>query len=299
MAVVKKYNLARMSTATTGTGNTITLGSAVSGFLSFSAAGVSDGETVRYGIKDGANSEVGDAVYTASGTTLVRTVDKSTNSNANINLSGSAEVLITASAKDFRQIWLDDGSVGSPSLTFDADPDNGAYRIGTNNWGLYAGGTKVVDLSAAGVGVLGSNTNDSAAAGFVGEIVSQTVTNGAPVSLTNATAKTVTSISLTAGDWDIVGTLYFNGGATTTVAFVVASISTTTDSLDTTNGARHGLTYYGSGAPFGSAFGYVSQIVGPDRITLSATTTVYLVAQANFATSTCAAYGKILARRRR
>lgn len=99
----KLYNLARMTTATTGTG-TITLGSAVAGALSFASAGVKNGETVSYAIKDGANSEVGTGVYTSSGTTLSRTVLKSTNSDAAISLSGSAEVIVTALAQDFREV---------------------------------------------------------------------------------------------------------------------------------------------------------------------------------------------------
>ncbi len=97
---VKLYNLARMTTATTGTG-TITLGSAETGYLSFAAAGVSDGETVTYGIVDGNNREVGRGVYTSSGTTLTRSVVTSTNSNNAINLSGAAVVFITASNLDF------------------------------------------------------------------------------------------------------------------------------------------------------------------------------------------------------
>jgi hypothetical protein len=98
--MAKLYNLARMTTATTGTG-TITLGSAVSGYLTFAGAGVANGETVTYAIKDGANSEIGEGVYTASGTTLTRTVIKSTNSDSAINLSGAAEVFITASHRHF------------------------------------------------------------------------------------------------------------------------------------------------------------------------------------------------------
>jgi hypothetical protein len=97
--MAKLYNLARMSTATTGTG-TITLGSAISGYLTFALAGVANGETVSYGIKDGSNSEVGTGVYTSSGTTLTRSVTKSTNSDTAISLSGSAEVFITARAED-------------------------------------------------------------------------------------------------------------------------------------------------------------------------------------------------------
>ncbi len=100
MATAKLYNLARMTTATTGTG-TITLGSAVSGFLSFAAAGVANGEVVTYAIRDGGSSEIGRGTYTASGTTLTRSVLKSTNSDAAINLSGAAEVYITAAKEDF------------------------------------------------------------------------------------------------------------------------------------------------------------------------------------------------------
>jgi len=99
MATAKLFNLARVTTATTGTG-TLTLGAAVSGFLTFAQAGVSDGDTVSYAIKDGSNSEIGRGVYTASGTTLTRSVLKSTNSNNAINLSGTAEVFITPSAAD-------------------------------------------------------------------------------------------------------------------------------------------------------------------------------------------------------
>jgi len=101
MATALLFNLARMTTATTGTG-TVTLGSAVTGFLTFTQAGVTDGATVTYAIKDGNASEIGRGVYTASGTTLTRgTILNSTNSNNALNLSGSAEVFITPSAQDF------------------------------------------------------------------------------------------------------------------------------------------------------------------------------------------------------
>lgn len=97
------HNLAKMTTATTGTG-TVTLGAASSGFLTFALAGVVDGEIVAYGILDGANSETGRGTYTASGTTLTRAVVlASTNSGAAINLSGTATVYVTAVAEDLQQ----------------------------------------------------------------------------------------------------------------------------------------------------------------------------------------------------
>jgi hypothetical protein len=96
--MAKLYDLARITTATTGTG-TITLGAAVSGCLSFAGAGASNGDIIDYAISDGANSEIGTGTYTSSGTTLTRTVTKSTNANTAISLSGTAQVFISPRAE--------------------------------------------------------------------------------------------------------------------------------------------------------------------------------------------------------
>lgn len=103
-----QYNRAYMTTATTGTG-TITLGSAKAGYQTFAAAGVADGATVSYVIEDGANWEIGTGTYTATGTTLARTtVLESTNADAAITLSGSAEVFLTAVASDINPLVKSD-----------------------------------------------------------------------------------------------------------------------------------------------------------------------------------------------
>lgn len=109
------YNLARMTTATTGTG-TITLGSAATGFLTFAQAGIQSGDTITYAIEDGSDREIGRGVYTSSGTTLTRSVLKSTNSNSAISLSGSAQVFITAAAEDFSDIVVQARTVASLRL---------------------------------------------------------------------------------------------------------------------------------------------------------------------------------------
>lgn len=103
MAVLK--NRAKMSTSTIGTG-TITLGSAESGYQTFAAAGVSNGDSVRYTIEDGTNWEIGTGTYTASGTTLSRTPSESSSSGSAINLSGNATVFITAAAEDLSPLYI-------------------------------------------------------------------------------------------------------------------------------------------------------------------------------------------------
>lgn len=127
-------NLARMTTATTGTG-TITLGSAVPGFLTFAEAGISDGQELSYAIEDGLEREVGRGVYSSSGTTLTRDVLNSTNSGAEINLSGNAQVFITALKEDFDNI-----ARTSEAQTF-AKPQ----RVGLKT--LTYGSTVTIDLN--------------------------------------------------------------------------------------------------------------------------------------------------------
>lgn len=117
------FNLARVTTATTGTG-TITLGSAAPSFLTFAQAGVTDGAVITYAIEDAnGGREVGQGTYTASGTTLSRdTVYRSTGAGntAKISLSGAAQVFITAAAEDFASLQpgiIDIGSGSSNTLS--------------------------------------------------------------------------------------------------------------------------------------------------------------------------------------
>lgn len=98
--MVTLVNRAKMSTATTGTG-TITLGSAVDGYQTFAAAGVTDGATVRYVIEDAGNTwEIGTGVFDATAGTMTRTVSESSSAGSAISLSGTATVFISVTAED-------------------------------------------------------------------------------------------------------------------------------------------------------------------------------------------------------
>lgn len=156
----------------------------------------------------------------------------------------------------------------------------------------------IIVAPSTAVSIRGTTTNDSASAGFVGETVISNLLTGSAVSLTTATAKTVTSISLTAGDWDVSGAVVFKPGATTSVTIFGSAISATTDAVPATIGNDTGnevlIQFAQAAAVPATDF---TQVIPRIRVSVASTTTVFLTCKATFTVSTLGAYGTIRARR--
>lgn len=167
----------------------------------------------------------------------------------------------------------------------------------TNIHGRWAndGSQRVTVTNATSSSPNGTTTNDDAVAGRVGELITAQVVVGSAVPLTSSTATNITSVSLTAGDWDLTGLIGFAPADTTNVTYAEASISNTSATRNTTLGNLIGEGYTASGSVIGT-----NGLLWPlplVRRSLAATTTVYLIGYASFSISTLGAYGLLRARR--
>lgn len=177
--MVTLVNRAKMTTSTIGTG-TITLASADLGFQTFAAAGVTDGDIVRYVIEDGTSWEIGTGTYTASGTTLSRSVSESSNSGSAINLSGSAKVFVSATSDDinYARKTTTEFTATSGQTTFTVSHTVGLEMVFLNGVLLADGG---VDYTANG------STIVLTTGATVGDLVSVVAFSGVNLADLNAT----------------------------------------------------------------------------------------------------------------
>lgn len=143
--------------------------------------------------------------------------------------------------------------------------------------------------------LIGTNTNSNANAGNMGELIDSTVLVGSAIGLTSTSPADITTLSLTAGDWDVWGTVAFSPNAATTITNLQGWINTTSVTRPTPPGLGAVVIHNISFATGGSQVFPVGQV----RLSLASTTTVYLSCNSVFGTNTLSAYGYIGARRRR
>lgn len=159
---------------------------------------------------------------------------------------------------------------------------------------LQSNGTTQAIIGTNGFQAVGTNTNDNASTGYIGEYVSSTVASNG-VSMTSGTVINITSISLTAGDWDVSGVVGItNTLGTTTYTYINYGSSSTSATI--------GNLGQGGSLTTNSNIAATVDFIAPiptTRFSLASTTTIYLIARASFATSNSYAYGVIRARRAR
>lgn len=198
---------------------------------------------------------------------------------------------------------IEPGNIRSPDFARDQQIINSIRQLMADLAAFRATGDFVDlnvsdDLTVDGQSTLtGTTTNDNAAAGKIGEYIEGVLDVASATALVTNVPKTVTSISLTAGDWDVYGNIGINPAATTSIQILRESLSLVTNTLDTTPGRfaawAHSTTVIGANA--------ARMVLGAmaARFSLAATTTIFLVADCAFTVSTNEAYGKIWARRAR
>lgn len=155
------------------------------------------------------------------------------------------------------------------------------------------GTTIVIDWggpSLAVSGIIGESDNSDALAGDIGEYIESKVAIGSATALTTATAKNVTSISLTQGDWDVEGIVSFSTSSAT-FSGLTAGTSATSATLPTDGTEGYSGT---QGTLLSEKDGIT---LARKRIKTTGTTTIYLVAKATFSAGSVSAFGHISARR--
>jgi hypothetical protein len=233
----------------------------------------------------------------ASGTVMTLGNNETVTGVKTFGAAGNVGKLVVAGTTSGSTV-LNATAVASGTLTLPAATDTlvgkATTDILTNKTFNSAGTGNVLQVSSVTVSsgqYPGETTTGSATAGNVGEIITATVARATNTAITSATAKSITSISLTAGDWDVSGYAGYSIG-TTAATNIQAGISTTTNTMPGFDSGAQTII---------NASISVGDVIIPTpitRISISGTTTVFLVGLITYpSTATC--YAGIRARRAR
>jgi len=151
-----------------------------------------------------------------------------------------------------------------------------------------------IAFSPSTAGVTGTTTNDSVAAGTVGEYI-ESLSSANVNSAADVTFDDLISISLTAGDWDVSAFVgWENNGATWNRYEIGISATSGNSSTGLVQGQTWSINLFGSTSSTMS----VNPVIPQFRISLSGTTTYYLKRRAGFSAGTPRTTGARLCARR-
>lgn len=228
--MAKLYNLARMSISASNS-TTLTIGSAATGFLSFSDAGIQNGDTITYAIEDGNSREIGRGVINTTSGVLTRSVLKSTNGGSVISISAAGQVFITMAAEDIDALQATTGNFATSA--------NVGANVGLTTTGA-AFGNSTINLVINSVSFV-----------FSGNLQANSTT----FQVGNSTVNTVVnSTSITIGTNAIHSTTGFSVGNSTVNATINSSAIYTTTSINVGSNAQFLATSFGVGNSTVNAF---------------------------------------------
>jgi hypothetical protein len=195
------------------------------------------------------------------------------------DMSGNIQFLVSngvTNAADFVQV-VPQGSGGGSFLVAGSNVDS---NVNLNLTGKGTGGALTK----------GSTGGSNAPAGYVGEF--PTPSNLTGVGLSTTVAANVSSMVLTAGNWDVQCTTQYTPASTTTAVVFISGVSTTSGALGVPG------TYAEQVASMPAGLGSSPTIVSPTvRYNFTGSTTVYCIADSNFSVSTMTAGGYLRATR--
>lgn len=153
-------------------------------------------------------------------------------------------------------------------------------------------GTDIIRATNTNAIIRGTQTNDNAAAGYVGEYIECLQSTNLAFPTTNQYGD-LCSVTLTAGDWDLTGTMYAitNGATVTQIAL----------GLSTTSGnSSSGITFGINGVETAPTTATGTSVTIPVyRVSVSGNTTYYLKYLAQYTVATPQGRGRLSARRMR
>lgn len=144
--------------------------------------------------------------------------------------------------------------------------------------------------------ILGTNTNDNACAGCVGEVLSQSISAASQIAIPNSTVTAIATITLTPGDWDVSGVCSITPSATAaTVTYTQCGINTSATVFGGVTGGNSSnpSVYTAGGALVQSLPTGIRQV----QVASGSTTQIWMLGQILFSGTVSNAYGFIRARR--